>query len=119
MKIQKPHIIAIAVGTAAGIVTQVAFMRAAWYDLLIWAAVGLALGLSIKEKATVRESGVLYGFFLTVSFLVFGFRGRQDQVLGFLLMTVVCEIVGSLCGWFWVAVGRWLRVKFFCLQCKE
>lgn len=74
--------------------------------------VGLLIGAFIEDRGLLRRSGISYGFFLTFAFLISGFQGSADKILGFTVFSFLVSIVGALCGWLFVFVGNWLKRRF-------
>jgi hypothetical protein len=51
----------------------------------------------------------VYGFFMSVTFLISGFQGSPDKLPGFLALTLGLSIVGALGGLVTVFIGSRLR----------
>jgi hypothetical protein len=103
-------IIAAVVGIVCGLLsTQVLLIG--WGNLLFWGLVGVILGWFTKGKKEVIQSGLWYGFFLSLSFLFSGFQGTPDKLPGFILLSFALSVVGALGGWLSVFVGNKLKRK--------
>ena len=111
----KPNLLLIisgVVGIACGLVSHTPFLEGQWLNLAVWGIVGIALGLfTIGTRLTIW-AGLVYGFCLSVTFLVSGFQGSADKLPAFLLLTLVLSLVGALGGLVTVYVGSRLRRLF-------
>ncbi len=111
MKI-KYHIYGALLGIVVGFISvHTLFIGSAW-AIVFWGIVGLVLGW-FTEKENVRIIGVHYGFMLVLSFLLFGFHGKSEVFLKFLLASIGASIIGGLCGWLNIYVGNWLKNKLW------
>jgi len=82
-----------------------------WLNLIFWGIVGVGLGYFATEKKTMIWSGILYGFFLSISFLFLGFQGMPDKLLGFTIFSLFLSILGAGCGLICVLIGNWIKKK--------
>jgi hypothetical protein len=99
------------VGVVFGILANYTVLQGSWFNLVVWALVGLLIGAFIEEARFIRWSGICYGTFLTAAFLVSGFQGSADKIPAFTLLTLVLCVVGAFCGWCLVVTGNWLKRK--------
>jgi len=107
----RQRLIAVALGIISGILsTHVVLIG--WGNLIFWALVGIALGLFVTGKREVLWSGALFGFFLSISFLLSGFQGAPDKFFVFILFSLGLSIVGMGGGIISVFIGSWLRKKY-------
>jgi len=100
---------AIGLGIACGFLSAYTLGFASWWNLLLWAIAGVALGYFVVGTREVLWCGALYGFFLSMAFLLPFFRGASDQLLAFTILTLaltVVSIAGALAS---VVVGSWIR----------
>jgi hypothetical protein len=86
------------VGVAAGLVSLTPLLAGQWANLIVWALAGIVLGLFAKTGRDALWGGIVYGLFLTVTFLLAGFQGAPDKLPAFLLLTLALSVVGMLCG---------------------
>ena len=112
MKTALAYFLSVVVGIVFGIVANHGFLRGSWFNLIIWAVVGILIGIFILDKKYVTRVGILYGIFLTISFMISGFQGSADKLVGFSILTCVLAIIGALCGWLTVYIGYWIKGKF-------
>src|SRR6185369_14592802 len=92
------------IGIVFGVLSNYSILLGSWLNLIIWGVIGLLIGLFIENKQFVRQSGIFYGLFLVISFLVSGFHGTADKIVGFTLLSVVLGEIGAVCGWVLVFV---------------
>lgn len=97
------------VGIACGLASQSSLLAGQWLNLVLWGIVGVVLGIFTNERRMIVWAGILYGFSLSVSFLLAGFQGSADKLPGFLLLTLVLSVVGAMGGLVTVFVGSRLR----------
>lgn len=100
------------VGIVFGIIANYGILRNSSFNLVIWAVVGMLIGLFIEQRKYIKSSGLSYGFFLGFAFMVSAFGGTSDKILGYSLFTLIISIIGAFCGWAAVFVGNWIKSKF-------
>jgi hypothetical protein len=108
----KPNLLLIisgVVGIVCGLVSHTPFLNGQWLNLVVWGIVGIALGLFMSGTRLIIWAGLVYGFCLSVTFLISGFQGNADKLPAFLLLTLVLSLVGALGGLATVFVGSRLR----------
>ena len=101
-------LIASAAGVVCGYVCAHAFSLG-WWNVILWGVVGAVLGLFMKGKNEVMWTGLWFGFFLSLSYLLNGFQGTSDKLPFFILLSLVLSIVGAFGGWLAVFLGSKLR----------
>ena len=99
-------------GIVFGVAANTPPLLGQWINLAIWAAVGILVGLFIEQPKFAAWSGILYGLFVTLAFLISGFRGQSRQLPGFMLLTLGLSIFGALCGFVLVAVTNKAKMGF-------
>ena len=99
------------VGVILGYISAHTFFASSWTALIPWGLIGLILGYTALNRKEVFIPGVLYGFFLTFSFLVFGFHGANDKFASFLLFSLILSLVGALGGSVLFVIGITLKSK--------
>jgi hypothetical protein len=97
-----------AVGVVCGYLSAHAF-SIGWWNIIFWGAAGIILGLFMKGKNEVMRTGLWFGFFLSLSFLLNGFQGTSDKLPVFILFSLALSIVGAFGGWLAVFLGSKLR----------
>lgn len=112
MKNFAAYVSASLVGIVFGVVANSSILLGQWSNLIIWAVVGILVGLFIEQPKFVTWSGILYGVFLTLAFLISGFRGQANQLFGFFALTFILCIIGAFCGWVLVAVANNVKMRF-------
>ncbi len=112
MKPRTAYFLAAIVGVVCGLISDYSFMAGSWLNLVFWALAGVLLGYLLGNEANLRGSGISFGLFLTLSFLLAGFQGASDQVPGFLLLTALLSLVGIVAGVASLWIGHWLGQKF-------
>ena len=112
MKTKFSLISSVVVGIVFGILSNYSILFGSWINLVVWAIIGLLIGLFIEEKRFIKWSGIFYGFFLTLSFLISGFQGNLNKIIIFSLFSIFLSVIGAFCGWFLVFVGNWIKTKF-------
>jgi hypothetical protein len=73
---------------------------------------GIVLGLFVLGRRQILVVGVVYGIFLSVTFLLSGFQGTPGNLPGFLVLTLLLSVVGAVAGVVTVFIGSWLRARF-------
>jgi hypothetical protein len=109
MKLNTLLIIAAIVGIICGIASDTLLVAAQWANLILWALAGIGLGFFALGRQAVLWAGIVYGVFLTVTFLLVGFQGAPDKLPAFLLLTLAISVVGALGGLATVFAGSKLR----------
>lgn len=100
------------IGIVFGILSNYSILLGSWINLVVWSIVGILIGFFIENKSYIRSSGLIYGFFLVASFLIFGFKGTSDKIFSFILLSILLSFVGSICGLALVFIGNWVKKKF-------
>ena len=77
-----------------------------WLNLIIWGIVGLVVGFAYRDTRKAKWAGGFYGFFLTISFLLLGFRGASDKLFMFVLFSLGLSIIGIFCGLILAIIGN-------------
>ncbi len=111
MKLNWLYLASAMVGVACGVISNHSLLAGSWANLLFWAAAGIILGWFAVGRKQILSAGVLYGLFLTLTFLLSGFRGTSDKLAGFLVLTAGLVGVGAVCGLACVFIGSWLRQR--------
>ena len=86
---------AAAVGTALGWIGALV-PALGWWTLLPWGIVGGLLGFAMRRPALI---GVIYGFFLSFSFMMAGYTGtasRLSRIPGFALLAAGGAVAGLI-----------------------
>ena len=102
-------IIAAVVGLVCGLASLTSLLAGQWFNLVVWAIVGLVLGLFTAGRRQILWTGIVYGVFLSVTFLLAGFQGSPDNLPGFLVLTLLLSVAGAIGGLVTVLVGSRLR----------
>ena len=112
MKRYTAAIIAGVVGIACGLVSHTYLLEGKWFNLIVWAIAGIVLGLFVLGRRQIVVVGVVYGIFLSVTFLLSDFQGTPGNLPGFLVLTLLLSVVGAVAGVVTVFIGSWLRARF-------
>jgi hypothetical protein len=108
----KPNLLLIAsavAGIAAGLASLTPLLSGKWTNLVLWAVVGLIIGLFAQGRRAILLAGIVYGVFLSFTFLLAGFGGSPDRLPAFLLLTLGLSLVGAIGGVVTVFIGSRLR----------
>jgi hypothetical protein len=100
------------VGIVFGVLSNYSILLGLWFNLVIWGVVGILIGLFIEDNTYVRWSGIFYGLFLTLSFLISGFKGTPDHIIGFAVLSLILSVIGAFCGWCLVFAAHWVKRRF-------
>lgn len=77
--------------------SSVGYFGGSVFVLVIWAAIGLAIGVySVNRRASILN-GALFGFAVSYSFMISGYVGN-DTLTSRLIPFMVFGIFGALCG---------------------
>ena len=103
-----------ATGLSLGLISAHTLFAHSWTALILWGIVGLGVGgvLPKHEGArfqTAHTAGTMYGFFVSASFLIFGFQGASSQFPRFLVVVVILGLAGAACGLVLSMVGQKTR----------
>ncbi len=96
-------------GIAAGLASLTPLLAGKWTNLILWAVVGLVIGLFASGRRAILLAGIVYGVFLSFTFLLAGFGGSPDKLPQFLVLTLGLSVVGALGGVVTVFIGSRLR----------
>ena len=109
MKISPLLLISALVGVACGIASNLSFLAGQWANLILWGIAGIVLGFFTTGRRTIIWAAILFGFCLSVSFLVAGFHGSADKIIAFLVLSLGLSVIGSLGGLVAVFMGSRLK----------
>ncbi len=104
--------IAAVAGAMMGFLSNHSFLSGSWTNLLVWGALGFLLGFLLVSKEKMTLSGLIFGAFLTLSFLYTGYQGGVDKLAAFTALAIVLTIIGALGGYIAVRVGFEIRKMF-------
>jgi hypothetical protein len=97
------------VGVVIGLVSTYPIALGFIPSFILWAIAGILLGLCAHGMKTIIWSGILYGVFLSVSFLFSRFGGTADKIFAYALFVVGMSLVGAVGGSITIYVGSKLR----------
>jgi hypothetical protein len=80
------------------------------YSLVPWGLVALALGLWCTKRESLI-AGAVYGFCLSLAFLIAGYTGTAS-VLSRLPFFIVLAAFGAICGLALSVTGYFLKIRF-------
>ena len=109
MKLNTLLIISAVVGIVCGIASDTILVTAQWANLILWALAGIGLGFFAVDRPAVLWTGIVYGVFLTASFLLVGFQGAPDKLPAFFVLTLGLSVGGALGGLATMFAGSQLR----------
>ena len=99
-------LMAIALGLVLGFAPF--YLQMGWFSLIPWVLAGIALGYVSRRDTAAAIRGALYGFVLTMTFLIAGYAGSAP-VYRRLLFFAICSVFGAICGRLATAAGIALR----------
>ncbi len=99
------------VGLLTGLVSAHSLFAHSATAIYFWGVIGLILGL-FAPYPKVQKIGLVYGFTMMLSFLLFGFQGKSDKLLNFTALAVGLSVVSALCGWLSVFLGAKIKLLF-------
>jgi hypothetical protein len=103
------YLTAIIVGILIGLLgPQYVFLGP--YSLIPWGLVALALGLWCNKRESL-VAGALYGFCLSLAFLIAGYTGT-DSLISRLPFFIVLAAFGAICGLALSVTGYFLKLRF-------
>jgi hypothetical protein len=100
------------VGIVCGLASNSRLLAGQWANLVVWGIAGIVLGLFASGRRVIVWAGILFGFFLSISFLILGFQGSSDKLPAFLVLTLGLSVIGAVGGLVTVFVGSRLRGIF-------
>ncbi len=92
-----------------GFISAKTFFAHSWTALIPWGIAGLAVGLASKNRKSALWNGAIYGFFLPMSFTIFGFQGNNGSVPALLLLAIILGVIGAGCGMVLSLTGKSVR----------
>ena len=110
MKSRHMPITAILISIILGFLSTHAFSLG-YYNLVLWGVVGAGLGFFCSNKKTAIWVGTVYGFCLSVSFLLSGFQGAANKFLAFALFSLGLSMIGAVGGLTTSYIGCWIKKK--------
>jgi uncharacterized membrane protein (UPF0136 family) len=109
MKPMYPFFIAALAGAICGVLSTHGLVFLQWWSLLFWALVGGAVGYFCANRKQAIWAGLIYGFVLSVAFLLSGFQGSSDQFPAFAALSLALSVIGAIGGAISSFVGYWIR----------
>lgn len=101
---------AIFVGIAIAVLSATALSTLEWtYVLLVWAASGATLGALTGDHRSAMWIGLLFGMFLSLTYLLLGFQGEASKFVLFAVFALALSLIGALGGLLAAEIGFWLR----------
>ena len=113
MSIVRKNRIAVAgiIGLLVGTISAQTFFAGSWTALVFWGIAGLLVGAICADTGESRLSGLVFGFVLTLAFLLVGFKGAQSELTRFLVLSLALSLVGAICGLVLAAIGYFSRAR--------
>jgi hypothetical protein len=103
------YLTAVVVGIVVGFASP-QYVLLGPYSLIPWGLMALALGLWCNKRESL-VAGALYGFCLSLSFLIAGYTGSTSLVSR-LPFFIVLAAFGAICGIALSVTGYFLKVRF-------
>ena len=86
-------------GMGIGFFSAHTLFATSWIALLLWGVAGVGLGLFlIKEPKESLWTGGIFGFALSLTFLLSVFGGSPDKLPGYLVLALGLSVVGIIGG---------------------
>ena len=104
-------VVAALVGIICGFFTAHSFLATSWTSLIFWGIIGVGVGFFCANRKEIVSTGVAFGFFVTISFLLFGFQGASDKFAGFVVFSLGLSILGAFCGIVLTYIGSSARSR--------
>lgn len=101
----------IIVGCILGFVASKVLFVGSWLTLIPWGIAGLGIGLYTISKKEALINGAIYGFVLSLVFLISGYNGTRP-LMSVLPFFVLLSLFGALSGLILGLIGYFLR-RFF------
>lgn len=89
--------VAIIAGLILGIIGSRYLFVGSFLSLLPWSLVGLATGIYAKTKKEALINGAIYGFVLSLIFMLSGYKGSRP-VFMVLPFFILLGLFGAICG---------------------
>jgi uncharacterized membrane protein YeaQ/YmgE (transglycosylase-associated protein family) len=112
MKKQNLVILSGLIGIITGYFCSITFFAHSWITIILWVIVGLIVGLFCNRTKKSYKEGYVFGFFVTVSFLLFNFSGTSSKFFGFVILSILLGVVGAFCGALVVRTGLFIKRSF-------
>ena len=103
------YLTAIIVGTVIGMAGP-QYASLGPYSLIPWGLVAIALGLWCNKRQS-PVAGALYGFALSLSFLIAGYTGTA-RLVSRLPFFILIAAFGAICGIALSVTGYFLKLRF-------
>jgi hypothetical protein len=101
---------AVAVGAALGAIGARGPFIGSALSLIPWAAAGLVLGYSSRDRRRARANGAVFGFALAFTFMAVGYDGAPALVTR-LPFFAALGVLGAACGVVLASLGRRVRSR--------
>ena len=107
MHTKNAYLISAITGAVLGLITAYSPIKLSWLCLVPWGLGGLILGYFSADKRQSLVNGAVYGFFLSLAFLILGFSGTSlaKALTGLILLSLfgsagglVSSLIGRLLG---------------------
>lgn len=81
-------------------------LMSGWYNIVPWAVAALSTGFFSKCRQGSLINGAIFGYFLFMAYIWFGYKGKTDEtsMQHFMLFNLAFSFAGAAAG----AIGAWL-----------
>ena len=102
------NVVGVLLGVVLGFIASKILFVGSWLTLIPWGIGGLVVGFFTKNKKEAVLSGIIYGFVLSVVFLIAGYNGTRS-LLSVLPFFILLGLFGGVCGLVLALAGYFLR----------
>ena len=84
-----------------------------WVNIIPWAVATIVIGyMSLGRKDTIIN-GALFGYFLFVTYILYGYRGNTDtkSISNIIIFSLLFSLIGAVAGIIGTFIGNLLRKK--------
>jgi len=82
-----------------------------WYNVIPWTIAALTIGYISKSRRECIVNGALFGYFLFLVYILFGYSGKTDttSIVKFTVFNLLFSLVGAIAGIIGSYIGYLLR----------
>ena len=109
MNSKKIYLVSPLIGIFCGLISSFPYELNFRPSIILWALSGVIIGLFVRTRREIVISGILYGLFLSVTFLYSRFGGTMENFIGYSILVLVLSVAGIFAGMLTVFLG--FRIK--------
>ena len=106
-----PKIIISVSGILLGIISI--YLFSGWYNIIPWAICALSIGYFSPNKKAAILKGILFGYFLFITYILWGYKGPTDgrSIFRFILFAMAFSLIGGIAAAAGSLLGYFIKQK--------